>query len=70
MRQGDDVSVQSFDVAVRFLANEYGIPVISGDELLANYDVTYMSDLTHPNGKGYEIMGTLNCFMFYRKWNI
>ena len=65
MRQGDDVNVQSFDLAVQHLAKEYNIPLIIGDELLSNYDVSYMSDKTHPNGKGYEIMGTIiaSCFI-------
>ena len=65
MRQGDDVNVQSFDLAVQHLAKEYNIPLIIGDELLSNYDVSYMSDQTHPNGKGYEIMGTIiaSCFI-------
>ena len=65
MRQGDDVNVQSFDLAVQHLAKEYNIPLIIGDELLSNYDVSYMSDRTHPNGKGYEIMGTIiaSCFI-------
>ena len=65
MRQGDDVNVQSFDLAVQHLAKEYNIPLIIGDELLSNYDVSYMSDKTHPNGKGYEIMGAIiaSCFI-------
>lgn len=65
MRQGDDVNVQCFDIAVQHLAKEYNLPLIIGDELLSNYDVSYMSDQTHPNGKGYEIMGAIiaSCFI-------
>ena len=65
MRRGDDVSVQSFDIAVKHLAKEYGLPVIVGDELLSNYSVEFMSDQTHPNGLGYEVMGSLiaSCFI-------
>ena len=65
MRQGDDSNVQSFDIAVQHLAKEYNIPLLIGDELLSNYDVSYMSDQTHPNGKGYEIMGAIiaSCFI-------
>ena len=65
MRQGDDSNVQSFDIAVQHLAKEYNIPVIIGDELLSNYSVDYMSDQTHPNGFGYEVMGVgiSSCFI-------
>lgn len=55
---GEDLRVDEFSNALYLLGGEYGIPVITGDELMANYGADCYSDDTHFNGKGYNILGS------------
>ena len=57
MSQAYDINVKSFSQAIYSLGDEYGIPVLNGAEILANYGVDCYSDATHLNGKGYDILG-------------
>lgn len=58
MRQARDVNVKSFSQAIYNLGDEYGIPILNAEEILANYGVECYSDVTHLNGKGYNILGS------------
>lgn len=65
MRISNDTNVQSFEIAIKLLGQEYGIPVIIGDEFLENFPYTYYSDQTHLNGTAYKNVGTrlASCFI-------
>lgn len=58
------VDVDVFGNAVRNLADEYGLKVIDGQELLMNYSASIYSDSTHLNGTGYNILGARIASLF------
>lgn len=50
-----DVRPDSYDITIRQLANEYGLPVLQADEMITGYSPSIYSDGTHFNGTGYTV---------------
>ncbi|MCU5687086.1 GDSL-type esterase/lipase family protein [Bacillus cereus] len=62
-----DANPDSYENAVFLLGEEYGIPVIKTDEMIAGYSPAIYSDGTHFNGKGYTIWASRIAALFVGK---